>query len=258
MMKGLSTLLVLLAAGLWPCAHATYASTSVEAYLEPNAVSIGAFFSGARITVAGKVPASSEVLITVTGQNEDLKLNRKGRAFGLLWMNVGTITFHDVPSVYLLYTSESLAPIGRDHFESMPGGFESLGKKTTITPSPGEAAGVLFKEFLKLKKKEGLYAVHRGEIQYSQEKDGEKSYEAALRIPAKIPPGQYRVKVSALNSGSVIGEASEYLTVRESGMPAYLSSFSLKHGLLYGILAILTAIAAGLLMDTLFGRKGSH
>jgi uncharacterized protein (TIGR02186 family) len=261
LMRRLSALLVLLVAGLWPCAHAAQASTSVNAHLEPNVVSIGAFFSGARITVAGKVPASSEVMITVTGQKEDLELKRKGRAFGLLWMNVGTMTFHQVPSVYLLYTSAPLDTLAEKHPEwwrQLPGGLESLEKKTLITPPCGEEAGALFKEFLKLKKQEGLYALHKGEIQSSQEKDKDRSYEATLRIPAKIPPGRYEVRVSAINGLSVVGAASEYLMVKEVGMPAYLSSFSLNHGMLYGVLAVLTAIGAGLLMDMLFGSKRPH
>jgi uncharacterized protein (TIGR02186 family) len=260
-MKRLSAVLVLLVTGLWACAHAAQASTSVEAYMEPSVVSIGAFFNGARITVKGKAPASSDIMITVTGKTEDLELNKKGRAFGLLWMNVGTITFHQVPSVYLFYTSMPLDPSAQAYPEwwrQMPGGFESLEKKTQITPASGKDAGALFKEFLKLKKQEGLYALHGGEIRYGREKDKEKSYDATLCIPAKIPPGRYEVTVSAVNGASVVDSASEYLTVKEVGMPAYLSSFSLHHGLLYGVLAVLTAVGTGLLMDTLFGSKRPH
>jgi uncharacterized protein (TIGR02186 family) len=261
MMKRLSALLFLLAAGLWPWAPIAQALTSVEAHMEPNVVSIGAFFNGARITVKGKVPASSEAMITVTGQEENLELNRKGRAFGLLWMNVGTMTFHQVPSVYLLYTSEPLETSTQTHLHEgrqTAGGFEALEKKASITPACGEEAGALFNEFLKLKKQEGLYALHGGEIRYGQEKNKEKSYEATLRIPAKIPPGRYDVTVSAVNGGSVVGTASENLMVKAVGMPAYLSSFSLHHGLLYGVLAVLTAVCTGLLMDTLFGSKRPH
>jgi uncharacterized protein (TIGR02186 family) len=260
-MNYLSALVILLVAGLWPCAHTAQASNLVETHLEPNVVSIGAFFSGAQITVTGKVPTPSEVMITVTGHKEDLELKRKGRAFGLLWMNVGTMTFHQVPNVYLLYTSAALDAFARTHpgwWRQLPEGLESLEKKTLITPPSGEESGALFKEFLKLKKQEGLYAFHGGEIRYSQEKEREKSYEATLSIPAKIPPGKYEVRVSAINGGYVVGAASEYLVVKAVGIPAYLSSFSLNHGMLYGVLAVLIAIAAGLLMDVLFGSKGHH
>jgi uncharacterized protein (TIGR02186 family) len=260
-MKRLAALLVFLVFGFWPCAYAGQSSSSVEAYLVPNEVSIGAFFSGTRVTIKGKVPASSEVMITVTGQKEDLKLKKKGRAFGFLWMNIGTMTFHQVPSVYLLYTSSPLDTLTRSHPEwwrQLPEGLESLQEKTVITPPCGEEAGPMFEEFLKLKKQEGLYAFHGGEVRYSHEEGNDKFYEATLDLPAKIPSGRYEVRVSAINGASVMGTSSQYLTVKAVGLPAYLSSFSLNHGMLYGVLAVLTAVGAGLLMDLVFGSKRPH
>ena len=43
-----------------------------------------------------------------------------------------------------------------------------------------------------------------------------------------------------------LGLASPGIKVREVGVPAFLSSLSFNHGSLYGVLAVLIAIGAGL------------
>ena len=49
------------------------------------------------------------------------------------------------------------------------------------------------------------------------------------------------------------------LAVRETEILEKLSGLAHDHGLLYGILAVLAAIGAGLLMDLIFGtKKGLH
>lgn len=244
---------------LW--ADTAHSTTPVKVSLEPSVVSIGALFNGAQITVSGEVPSASEVMIMVRGRNEDLQVRRKGRVLGFLWMNTGNMTFHQVPSLYLLYTSKALDTLAQTHpewWQRLPYGFESLKKETMITPPCGEESEGLFREFLKLKRQEGLYVLHRGEIGYAREQGQERSYEAAVWIPPKVPPGQYEVRVVAFNGGSPVGTSSEYLKVREVGIPARLSSFSMNHGILYGILAVLIAIGAGLLMDMLFGTRRPH
>jgi hypothetical protein len=71
--------------------------------------------------------------------------------------------------------------------------------------------------------------------------------------------GEYEVKVLALDGGQGAGAATEHIEVEEVGVPALLSSLSFKHGGLYGLLAVLVAIGAGLLMDFFFGeQQGAH
>ena len=49
------------------------------------------------------------------------------------------------------------------------------------------------------------------------------------------------------------------IDVREVGMPAWISSLAFNHGALYGILAVLVAVVAGLGTGILFkGGKGAH
>ena len=67
------------------------------------------------------------------------------------------------------------------------------------------------------------------------------------------------MEIFALNQGNIVARTTDHLKVDEVGLPALLSALAFEHGGLYGILASLIAIAAGLLMGFLFrGSKGVH
>nr|MBC8363253.1 TIGR02186 family protein [Candidatus Desulfatibia profunda] len=236
-------------------------ATSLTTKLEPNVILIGSFFNGISISVSGQVSAESEVLVILKGRTEDLTLKKKGRVLGVLWMNLGEVTFQQVPKIYLLYTSKGLdefARSNREQWEQLGIGLESFKRKTEITPLLEEKDS-LIQEFLKLKQSQGLYAGCQGAVHFENIDGKWKSYEAAVRVPARIAPGEYEVDVLELHAGTVVATTIEQLKVKEEGLPAILANLAFKHGTLYGILAVLIAIGAGLLMDFFFGQsKGAH
>ncbi len=84
-------------------------------------------------------------------------------------------------------------------------------------------------------------------------------FNTEISIPPRVPPGNYQVKAMAVKDGAVIAAAVQPIGVKTVGFPAFLSSLSFNYGTLYGLLAVVIAIGAGLLMDVLFGGgKGAH
>jgi uncharacterized protein (TIGR02186 family) len=253
--------LILMVAAMVSCLGAAYSLEPVTVISEPDEVRIGALFSGAQVSVSGTVPEGSEVMVQVTGKREDLMLKKKGRALGVLWMNLGSVSFHQVPTLYLLYVSEAIGAFARsnpDKWQALGIGLESLKDQIGVTSDRGDK-DELSSEFLKLKKREALYAMQETSISYGKAENGIRSFATEIFIPARVPPGAYQVKALAVNGGRIVGEATGGLRVDEVGVPAFLSTLSLNHGGLYGLLAVLIAIGAGLLMDFLFGEnKGSH
>jgi hypothetical protein len=119
----------------------------------------------------------------------------------------------------------------------------------------------LIQEFLKLKQRQRLYASHPGEISFVQKNNTEKSFNAAVWIPPQIPLGEYQVEVMEIHNGIIVGNAMDQLKVKEQGIPFMISSLAFNHSLLYGFLAVLIAVAAGLAMDFFFGTGkggGAH
>ncbi len=237
------------------------ATSSLTAKLEPNVILIGSFFNGISFSVSGQVQADNEVLVVLKGHTEDLTLKKKGRALGVLWMNLGEITFQQVPNIYLVYTSKGLAEFARanpEQWEQLGIDLDAFGRNIQITSS-SKQKDFLVEEFLKLKQSQRLYASRQGEVLFNNIDGKIKSYEATVQIPANIPAGEYEVDVMELHGGAVVDTAVEKLKVKEGGIPAMLSNLAFNHGALYGVLAVLIAIGAGLLMDFFFGRsEGAH
>ena len=99
----------------------------------------------------------------------------------------------------------------------------------------------------------------QGAVHFENIDEKWKSYEAHVQVPPRIVPGQYQVNVFELHQGTVVATTVEQFKVKEEGLPAILSNLAFKHGTLYGVLAVLIAIGAGLLMDFFFGEsKGAH
>ncbi|NCO61661.1 hypothetical protein GW860_08655 [bacterium] len=240
---------------------AVYSSIPVTVNTDPDVVKIGTLFNGTQISVSGTIPEDSEVIVQLTGKREDLELKQKGRILGVLWMNLGSVTFRQVPTLYMLYYPEAVGKFARSNpvkWQQLGIGLESLKEQIEITPDKGDK-DKLGGEFLKLREGEELYAMREAPVIYGKNGNGMRSFATEVFIPARVPSGTYQVKVLAVNNGNIAGAATREIRVEKVGATALLSSLSFNHGGLYGLLAVLIAIAAGLLMDFLFGEnKGAH
>jgi uncharacterized protein (TIGR02186 family) len=255
-------IVVMLASFIWHLQSAGSA-VSVTTKNEPNLIAIGAFFNGTQLNVSGKVGIENDVVVLVSGKQEELTLKKKGKALGLLWMNMGEVHFKKVPDLYILYSSKgSAASAASDPktWEKLGIGFEYL-EKEMEREAPQEERDRLANEFLKLKQKQGLYASHPGEISFEQKNEKEKSFTAGVWIPPRIPVGEYQIKVMEIHNGHIVDTSRDQLKVKEEGIPLMLSSLAFDHSILYGFLAVLIAVAAGLAMDFFFGTGkggGAH
>jgi hypothetical protein len=126
--------------------------------------------------------------------------------------------------------------------------------------APQEKRDALANEFFKLKQNQGLYASHPGEINFGQKTEKDKSFTASVWIPPQIPTGEYQIRVIEIHNGQIVDNSRDQLKVKEEGIPLMLSSLAFNHSVLYGFLAVLIAVSAGLAMDFFFGtgKDGAH
>jgi uncharacterized protein (TIGR02186 family) len=245
--------------------HPQFAGSTVSgtAKNEPNLIAVGVFFNGTPLTVSGEVGAENDVVVVVSGKQEELTLKKKGKALGLLWMNLADVHFKNVPNVYILYSSKGKAEwaaIDPKTWEELGIGFEYLKKEMEIE-APQVERDSLAEEFLKLKQSQKLYAFQPGEISFGQNNEKVKSFTASIWIPPRIPTGKYQVRVMEIHDDHIVDNSMSQIKVKEEGIPLMLSSMAFNHSLFYGFLAVLIAVAAGLIMDFFFGTGkggGAH
>ncbi len=238
--------------------------------LARTTLQITTFYNGTTLEASGTLPADADVLLHVIGAKKDVALKVKGKVAGLLWMNKTDVELENAPAVYMVYTPEK---VGKDLLLSqlegdakalvkdvaMLGiGYKALVKDIAIKPETADKK-FIFGEYVKLMEKARVYGVYNGSVEYGPIKDGKKSFAVTLIIPPKMNAGKYLVEAITIKDGKAVGQASEEITIELSGLPKIIASLSYKHSLLFGIMAVVIAVATGLLIGVLFkGGGGAH
>jgi len=226
-------------------------AAGIDLSLDRQVVDVGAFYNGTTVRATGTAPEDAEVVVLVSGKPEDLHLKKKGKAAGLLWMNVGDLTFSNAPRVYQLYATPGAGKL----LEAQDMPFSLAALRDRIRIEPADDADRMFREFLKLKQGESVYAVHPEAVR----RGPGGRFEVSLDVPPRMKPEDYTVTAFAVRDGRIMASVEGGLTVRQVGFPAWLSKMAFQNALLYGILSVLIAVAAGFLMGALFkGGDGAH
>lgn len=229
------------------------ASQQRSVTVEPSQVDVTIFYQGRTIHVTGPVPSGAEVAIAVVGQEGSLALKRKGKVLGLIWMNVGDVTFESVPDFYQVRSTCALEDLAAPEvLDGLGLGFAALEARAA---GASRADDSLFGELVRLKVRDGLWGVAPELVSIRPSEEGEGVLASAdFFLPPKAPPGEYRVVVYAFAAGvaELVGEAR--VQVAQAGVAAFISTLASRHGLLYGVLSVLIAGAAGLLTGVVFGH----
>ena len=111
-----------------------------------------------------------------------------------------------------------------------------------------------FPEFVKFKEKDRLYTVQAGTVTRTDA----GGYRLEVDWPFQAPPGDYAVEVFAVSGGRVVEHGECTLTVARSGMVARLSTLAFNSAPLYGLIAIVVAMASGFAVGAVFKGGGGH
>ncbi len=218
--------------------------------IKPNPVIISATYHGTSLNVEGKLLKDMELIIKVIGQKKDTVFKRKGKVWGLLWMNTEDVVFKNLPGLYLVYAGNVKSPLLNKI------GFDML--KTQVQVEPARDRDFLFRELLKLKQKEGLYAIKEKVISYKDVGDNIKAFSCRVSLPSKLKPGLYTVEILGIKENKIVERHTYELKAQLKGLPKLISFFAFQHGTIYGIAAVLIAIAAGLIIGSIFKGGGGH
>lgn len=254
-MKLIKTTLLTVAALAFSVQAAMAATTQVS----PTDIPITLFYHGVPVEIKGQAAPGEDVLIKVTPSEEkEFHLKYKGKAAGIFWMKLGTLVFKNLPSTYLLASSGPVDKVlSQAEREKEGAGLDALQKKAEIKAEKGDMpAGDWFAQFLDFKKKEKLYSVLEGAVKV----EANGSYQFTLAWPFQAPPGSYKIETITAKNGQVTGRSEAAIKVELTGVVALLAKMSSDNRVLYGILSIIVALAAGFGVGMIFrkGGGGSH
>ena len=224
--------------------------------LASSTIKISTFYNGTTLEATGTIPADENVVIEVSGPKKDVHLKEKGKVAGFLWMNKNDVSLENTPAVYMVYTPAG--PVKSFVNPQLGIGYTALVDNIAIEPESADKA-FIFGEYVKLMEKSGVYAINEGTVSYGASANGIKSFNVTLTIPSLMKAGDYTVSAITIKDGAVTGQDKEKLTIVLSGLPETIANLAYGKPLLFGIMAVVIAVATGLFIGVIFkGGGGAH
>jgi uncharacterized protein (TIGR02186 family) len=217
--------------------------------LSNHLIAINTGFTGTDVVLFGAVDGPGDVAVVVQGPQDEAVVRRKSRVAGI-WLNTESLTFAEVPGYYSVATTRPLSElvdgavlarheIGLDHLRLVP--------EESVTP---EEEVAFRSALIRNKQEEGLYAADAGQVAFL----GGRLFRTTIYFPANVPTGAYTVGVFLIRDGDVVNAQITPLAVSKVGLSADVSEFATRQSVLYGIFALVFAVAAGWLAGIIFRK----
>lgn len=238
---------------LWPLCLA--AEEGIVAGLSQSRVSITADFDGSEILIYGAVKRETpipeapplHVIITVEGPSMPLTVRKKERRFGI-WVNNEAVQIGRAPSFYAVATTGPLNEILSEtenlrHQITIPRAIRAVGISEQAQDAPG-----FVEALLRVRTAEGLYRIDERTVRLTEA----TLFRTDVLLPANLTEGAYRVRIFLTRGGAVVDVLERRINVRKEGLERFLFNLSREQPLVYGLLSLLIAVAAGYGASTMF------
>ncbi|SEO03239.1 conserved hypothetical protein [Salinihabitans flavidus] len=216
--------------------------------LSQNRVAITATFDGSEILIFGAVKREApivkapplEVVIAVSGPSLPVTVRRKERQFGI-WVNTDAVEVDAAPSFYAVATSGPFGEVLKDvedlrHRISIPRAIRSVGAPQGILDAQSFTEAVI-----RIRKRSDLYQMLENSVQF----DEQTLFRTSISMPANLTEGAYATRIFLTRGGDVVSTYEAMIDVRKVGLERWLFNLSREQPLIYGLLSLVIAIAAG-------------
>ncbi|MFY9211020.1 MAG: TIGR02186 family protein [Aestuariivita sp.] len=216
--------------------------------LSRDQVSITTRFEGSDILIFGAVKREKpipegpelDVIVTVEGPSEAVMVRRKENRFGI-WVNTDAVEVDKAPSFYAVASSGPLSSVLSDtedlrHKISISRAIRSVGAPMNIQDSESFTEALI-----RIRKANQLYQ----ELESHVAVDQQTLFRTSIRLPANLTEGDYVTRIFLARDGAVVSELDTTINVRKVGLERWLFTLSRQQPLLYGLMSLAIAIAAG-------------
>ncbi|MBO9406992.1 TIGR02186 family protein [Shimia sp. R9_1] len=222
--------------------------------LSQDQVAITTNFDGSEILLFGAVKREApipeeplDVVIAVSGPSSPLTVRRKERKFGI-WVNTDAVEIDAAPSFYAVATSapftEAISNVeDQRHKVSIPRAIRSVG-----APMEVEDAQSFSEAVIRIRTDEGLYQLRENTVEIEQQ----TLFRTSIQMPANLTEGDYPTRIFLTRDGKVVSQFETVINVNKVGLERWLYDLSRNQPLIYGIMSLAIAIAAGWLASAAF------
>jgi len=248
--------------------------------VSPETVQVGLNFAGSDVAIEGTAPAGTEVILTVDGPPDSVKMKKMGKVMGLFWMTVDQAEVQNVPSFHVVLSSkqvdELLSREAQVELGVDPAATFIFGEARVVDPgdeSPlSEEKTTEFASALRdMYIKDGRYApcvschsvppedraAHMGAMPASNGvtrlEDG--LWNTSVDLASDAPLGDYSVRAYYVKDGQVVGSDAATFSVRKVGVVDWLGSMAQDHAAAYGSMSLGILVAVGMMIGFVSRRR---
>ena len=232
-------------------------SGRLVADLSKSNIAITSGFHGTDLLLFGAVDGAvgDDILVVISGPPTDIAQRRKANRAGI-WINVETNIWQKVPSLYTILATSPIDKIASpETLTSLAIGTNNIGLKiaaeTPVAGQPKPTASEFITALQANMASINLWPDQTGNVTLTEN----ALFRAEVKLPANILSGTYTVRVLQFRNGVAIGEDITNLYINKGGLSAGIYNFAHDYSALYGIFAILFAVAAGWLAAAAFRRN---
>ncbi len=227
-------------------------ANGLAADVSDRLIAITTAFVGGNVVVFGAVDEmEGDIVITMQGPRQQQMVRRKSRIAGI-WVNRHRVAFEDTPSFFAIAATRPLEEVASEAVRKQFGlGVDYLALTMSDQADyDADEQAAFAKALIRNKQRAGLYTETPLKVTFP----GSKLFRVTFSFPAHVPPGHYQIEVLKLMDGQVTGAQQSSLQISKVGMEAEVFDFANQRSALYGIVAIVIAVAAGWLAGVVFRR----
>ena len=232
-----------------PVANPPTPREELQSELSTRDISIQANFTGIEILIYGSIDFSQtkapdagayDLVIVIRAPSHPVVARRKERVAGI-WVNGTGKVYPSVPGFYAVLSTRPFRAITSDEtLKTLGIGLNNLELGTV---SEGDPDAEAFRSaVIKQREKQDLFQQHDDAVAFI----GRSLFRATVALPVNVPIGRYTADIYLFRDGQVISKNQSTFEVNKAGFERQIYRLSSKHPFIYGLLAVLLAVLAGL------------
>ncbi len=258
MIRALAT--IALTAAILTCAKPAHAERLVTS-ISRHQVLVNSSFTGTSIVLFGTIEpdkpsaqmrSAYDIVVTVTGPRQTVVTRRKERMLGI-WANAASRTFVNVPSYLMMLANRPFDQIANtDTLRRLQIGTDFFQLPQQIGPDVADTVrdDPYRVNFIRLKTEHQLYGQRANGVTFLTP----TLFRATIALPAEAPFGNYDAEVKLLAEGNFLVRTNSAFEVVKVGFEQFVATAARDFGILYGIAAVMMALATGWLASVVFRR----
>jgi uncharacterized protein (TIGR02186 family) len=230
----------------------------VQSDISKREVSIQSNFTGIEILIFGSIDFSDaatpseggyDVITVIRGPNEPIVVRKKQRVAGI-WVNGPGKSYSRVPGFYAVLSSRPFRAITSDQMLKRLGiGLSHLDFRRYTHSDPGEQA--FRSAMVRLREQERLFIEDDDGVGFI----GRSLFRADVALPVNVPIGRYTADIYLFREGVPVSKTQSTLEVNQVGFERVIYLLAFRYPFVYGLVAVLIAVLAGLLGWIAFRRE---